>query len=80
MIPTQCQILQLISKVFFFWGRVGKGGGGVKKNYATCQACNSGYKETNSIITRKHKHKCTLFSCGQALESKKLIEEWSPIY
>ena len=29
MIPTQCQILQLISKVFFFWGRVGKGGGGV---------------------------------------------------
>lgn len=76
MIPTQCQILLLISKVFFFVG----GGGGVEKNNATFQACNSGYKETNSISTRKHKHKCTLFSCGQALESKKLIEEWGPIY
>lgn len=74
MIPTQCQILQLISKVFFLW----EGGGGVEKNNATFQAC--GYKETNSISTRKHKHKCTLFSCGQALESKKLIEEWGPIY
>ena len=28
MIPTQCQILQLISKVFFF-GEGGEGGGGV---------------------------------------------------
>ena len=27
MIPTQCQILQLISKVFFF-GEGGEGGGG----------------------------------------------------